>query len=91
MQELAGKAQACLRECARSLAAEGNTQLVDLVLDDGIIRDLLDDVADAGQRGGFAGASRRSQAALPVLAVGPTSYLFPLFPKLFSFVFMQTL
>lgn len=43
-------------------------QLVDLVLDDGIMRDLLDDVADAGQRGGFAGASRRSQAALPVLA-----------------------
>lgn len=43
-------------------------QLLDLVLDDGIMRDLLDDVADAGQRGGFAGASRRSQAALPVLA-----------------------
>ena len=89
MQELAGKAQACLRECARSLATEGNTQLVDLVLDDGIMRDLLDDVADAGQRGGFAGAFRRSQAALPVLAaVSPTSYLLPL---LFSFVFMQTL
>lgn len=43
-------------------------QLVDLVLGDGIIRDLLDDVADAGQRGGFAGASARAQAAAPVLA-----------------------
>ncbi|KAK9916671.1 hypothetical protein WJX75_005534 [Coccomyxa subellipsoidea] len=67
-KELAGKAQVCLRECARSLTAEGSMQLVDLVLDDGIMCDLLDDVADAGQRGGFAGASRRSQAALPVLA-----------------------
>ncbi len=43
-------------------------QLVDLVLDDGIIRDLLDDVADAGQRGGFPGASARAHAAAPVLA-----------------------
>ncbi|CAL8466583.1 g6119 [Coccomyxa elongata] len=67
-EELAGRAQACLKECARALGAEGDMQLVDLVLGDGIVRDLLDDMADAGQRGGFPGASARAQAAAPVLA-----------------------
>ncbi|BDA41132.1 probable MMS19 nucleotide excision repair protein homolog [Coccomyxa sp. Obi] len=67
-EELAGRAQTCLKECVRALGAGGDMQLVDLVLGDGIIRDLLDDVADAGQRGGFAGASGRAQAAAPVLA-----------------------
>ena len=42
--------------------------MVDVVLEDSLIRDLLEDAADPAQRGGLAGSAMRLKAATPVLA-----------------------
>ena len=42
--------------------------MVDMVLEDSLIRDLLEDAVDPAQRGGLAGSAMRLKAATPVLA-----------------------
>ncbi len=43
--------------------------MVNMVLEDSLIRDLLEDAVDPTQHGGLAGSSARLQAATPVLSV----------------------
>jgi hypothetical protein len=53
----------------RALSAAGGTALPELVLGDGLVDDMLGDLADpAGQSGGPAGAAARVAAAAGVLA-----------------------
>ena len=49
--------------------------MVDLVLEDSLIRDLLDDAIDPAQQGSLAGSALRLKAATPVLATVSPSIL----------------
>ncbi len=66
-QRLARSALASLAACAGAFGASGDIRLVDLVLEDGLVGDLLEDVGDPQLRGGFQGASARVEAAAGVL------------------------
>ena len=50
--------------------------MVNLVLEDSLVRDLLEDAVDLTQHGGLAGSSARLEAATPVISVvSPMAFL----------------
>lgn len=67
MQKLAQQAIESLREWARAFGVAGDMRLTNTVLDDGLISDLFEDVADPQLRGGFLGALARVEATTGVL------------------------
>jgi hypothetical protein len=71
---LARKAHAALFVCAKVFGERKDLRLADMVMDDGMVADLLEDVADPHQRGSYEAAARRVKAAAETLfAVRPVS------------------
>ena len=57
-----------LEALAQAFGREQDMAMVDMVLEDSLIRDLLEDAVDPAQRGGLDGSAMRLKAATPVLA-----------------------
>ena len=57
-----------LEALAQAFGREQDMTMVDMVLEDSLIRDLLEDAVDPAQRGGLTGSAMRLKAATPVLA-----------------------
>ena len=57
-----------LEALAQAFGRELDMAMVDMVLEDSLIRDLLEDAVDPAQRGGLDGSAMRLKAATPVLA-----------------------
>ena len=67
-ETLSSYAIKALEALVQAFGREQDMTMVDLVLEDSLIRDLLDDAVDPAQRGGLAGSAMRLEAATPVLA-----------------------
>ena len=75
-QGLSSHALSALGALAAALSKEKDLSLVNTVLEDSLIRDLLEDAVDPAQHGGLAGSSARLGAATPVIsAVSPLAFL----------------
>ena len=57
-----------LEALAQAFGRAQDMAMVDMVLEDSLIRDLLEDAVDPAQRGGLDGSAMRLKAATPVLA-----------------------
>lgn len=67
-QGLSSHAIKAVSALAVSFGKNEDLSMVDTVLEDSLVRDLLEDAVDPAQHGGLAGSAARLEAATPVIA-----------------------